>query len=77
MEILIRELPRIREAIQNLSASTNQEPTIEITPEELLEDRCKRLRENNINLKLEMIELQNELNNLKNKNNEQTISNLE
>ncbi len=69
METLIKELPKIRQAIESLSQEIDK-PIIEATPEELLEERCERLREDNINLKLEVIELQKELNNLKNKDNE-------
>lgn len=60
MEILIRELPKIRKGIENLSLQKIDE-YIEATPEELLEDRCQRLRENNIALKLEVLDLKEKL----------------
>ncbi|QDP49462.1 MAG: hypothetical protein Unbinned2716contig1000_43 [Prokaryotic dsDNA virus sp.] len=76
MEILIRELPKIRQAIENLTSEAIHEE-IQMTPEELLEDRCERLRENNVSLKLEMIELQKELNELKSNNHGSQLSDLE
>ena len=61
MEILIRELPKIRKGIENLSLEKMKDEIIEATPEELLEDRCQRLRENNIALKLELLDLKDQL----------------
>ena len=76
MEILIRELPKIRQAIENLtSKEIHQE--IEMTPEELLEDRCERLRENNVSLKLELLDLKKEINELKSNNHGSQLSDLE
>ena len=76
MEILIRELPKIRQAIENLTSEEIHQQ-IEMTPEELLEDRCERLRENNVSLKLELLDLKKELNELKSNNHGSQLSDLE